>query len=68
MVHKVIQNSEIVPTNTDQMLRNMFWNGLAENLKAITGHIFKECTDVDDLRKAIRKVKQGNIKHKDAST
>lgn len=50
------------------MLRNMFWNGLAENLKAITGHIFKECTDVDDLRKAIRKVKQDNIKHKDAST
>lgn len=67
MFHKVIQNGEIVPTNTDQMLRNMFWNELAENLKNISGHIFKECTDFDDLRKAIRKVKKDNIKHKDIS-
>lgn len=67
LLNKVIQNGEIVPTNTDQMLRNMFWNGLAENLKDITGHIFKECIDFDELRKAIRKVEQDKIRHKDAS-
>lgn len=35
------------------MLWNMFWNGLSENIKDITGYIFKESTEFDVLRKAI---------------
>ena len=66
LLNKVIQNGEIPPTNTDQMLRNMFWNGLSENFKDITGHIFKESTKFDDLRKAIRKVEQDKLRRKDS--
>lgn len=64
LLDKVIQRGEITPTNTDQMLRNMFWNGLSEKLKDITGHIFKECGDFDQLRLAIRKVEQDKLRKK----
>ena len=62
LLNKVIQNGEITPTNEDQMLRNMFWNGLSENLKDITGYIFRECTSFDELRRAVRKVEQDKLR------
>ena len=65
LLDRVIQKGEITPTNTDQMLRNMFWNGLSEKLKDITGHIFKECKDFDELRLAVRKVEQDKLRKKD---
>ena len=62
LLNKVIQNGEITPTNADQMLKNMFWNGLSENLKDITGYIFRECSNVDELRRAVRKVEQDKLR------
>jgi hypothetical protein len=46
------------------MLKNMFWNGLSEKRKDITGHIFKECEDFYQLRFAIRKVEQDKLSKK----
>jgi hypothetical protein len=67
LLDKVIQKGEIIHSNTDQMLKNMFWNGLSEKLKDITGHIFKECEDFDQLRLAIRKVEQNKLRKKDVA-
>lgn len=43
----------------DQMLRNVFWMGLRQELKDISGHKFDTITDFDRLRVEIRRIEYG---------
>lgn len=40
----------------DQMLRNVFWTGLRQDLKDISGHKFDSITDFDRLRVEVRRI------------
>lgn len=48
-------------SNVNEMLRNMFWQGLKPVLKDISGYKFEKITDFDKLRVEIRKLEQDHL-------
>jgi len=53
-----INKGKVHPPEADSMLRSMFWSGLLQYLKSITGHLYERIHDFDELRVAICRVEQ----------
>jgi len=53
-----INKGQVHLSDTDGMLRSMFWNGMQQYLKSITGHLYEGIHVFDELRVAIRRVEQ----------
>jgi hypothetical protein len=49
----------------DEMSRSVFWNGLRQQLKDASGHLFDKCQDFDQLRVCIRRLEQDKRPRKD---
>ena len=49
------------PDKVNEMLRNMFWQGLKPALKDISGYKFEKITDFNKLRVEIRKLEQDHL-------
>lgn len=56
LINKAIKKGKVSPVAANEMLRTMFYKGLRQDLRDITGHIFHTTYDFDKLRVAIRKV------------
>ena len=54
LLSKVREISAIPNAEVEQMLKDMFWEGLRPSLKDATGHIYDKDLPFDELRKAIR--------------
>lgn len=61
LVTKAVRKGKVSPTLTNDMLRTMFYKGLGEDLKDISGHLYHNTYDFDRLRVAIRKIE---LEHK----
>lgn len=61
LVTKAVRKGKVSPTLTNDMLRTMFYKGLREDLKDISGHLYHNTYDFDRLRVAIRKIE---LEHK----
>ena len=57
-----VEKNMIKPTDSDDMLRHMFWQGLKPSLKDISGYKFEQCKDFDELRVELRKIEQDHSK------
>lgn len=55
---KASETMHFTATESNKMLCSMFWRGLSQNIKDITGHIFERETDFDQLRVHIRRIEQ----------
>lgn len=58
LLNLAISKDEVQLSDTNNMLRSMFWNGMQQSIKNITGHLFESIQDFDELRVAIRRVEQ----------
>ncbi|XP_062566718.1 uncharacterized protein LOC134229024 [Saccostrea cucullata] len=56
LLNQAVKKGKISPANANDMLRTMFYKGLRQELKDISGHIFQITPDFDKLRVAIRKI------------
>ena len=54
---KLVKQSE-----TNEMLRSMFWTGMRQDLKDISGYKFETIHDFDKFRVEIRKLEQDHNK------
>ena len=68
LMNKAIGMKEVKPSQANDMLRNMFYEGMLPSLQDITGHIFDKCTDFDELRRAIRRKEEEVSKRKAPTT
>ena len=48
----------VTSSKADELLRTMFWSGLRQSLKEVTGYLYERTTDFDKLRVAIRRCEQ----------
>ena len=64
MLSKVRAISTIPQGEAENMLKDMFWEGLKPSLKDATGHIYDKGLPFDELRKAIR-IKEEDQKKRD---
>ena len=53
-----VEKKVVDPMNVNDMLRNMFWQGLKPSLKEISGYKYDKVKDFDQLRVEIRKLEQ----------
>lgn len=53
-----VEKKLVEPKNVNDMLRNMFWQGLKPSLKDISGYKFEQVKDFDRLRVEMRKIEQ----------
>lgn len=56
-----VERKLVEPDKVNEMLRNMFWQGLKPALKDISGYKFEKITDFDKLRVEIRKLEQDHL-------
>lgn len=56
-----VERKLVDSNNVNEMLRNMFWQGLKPVLKDISGYKFEKITDFDKLRVEIRKLEQDHL-------
>ena len=56
-----VERKMIEPTKVNEMLRNMFWQGLKPALEDISGYKFEKITNFDKLRVEIRKLEQDHL-------
>lgn len=56
-----VERKLVEPEKVNEMLRNMFWQGLKPALKDISGYKFEKITDFDKLRVEIRKLEQDHL-------
>lgn len=61
ILSSAVERNLIDPKNVNDMLRNMFWQGLKPALKDISGYKFERITDFDQLRVEIRKLEQDHF-------
>lgn len=64
LLAKVKDKGYVEDEQMDSMLRSMFWSGLRQNLKDVTGHLFDRITDFDELRVAVRRFEQDRQQRK----
>ncbi|KAL5007503.1 hypothetical protein ScPMuIL_016309 [Solemya velum] len=62
---QAIQEGEVDHKKADEMLRVMFWTGLRQRLKDISGHKFDTIEDFDSLRVAIRQIEHSLLERTD---
>jgi len=58
ILNLAITKGKVNFSDADSMLRSMFWSGLKQYLKNITGHLYERILDFDELRVAIRRVEK----------
>lgn len=56
-----VERKLVNPSLVNEMLHNMFWQGLRPSLKDISGYKFEQIKDFDKLRVEIRKIEQDHI-------
>lgn len=56
LLNQAITKGKVSSASANDMLRTMFYKGLRQDLKDISGHIFHTTPDFDTLRVAIRKL------------
>ena len=59
---KAIEKGLVDPSNRNEMLRNMFWTGLNQSLKDISGHKYDSIYDFDKLRTAVQIIESEHIR------
>ena len=64
LLGKALIQGQINPDDENDMLRNMFWNGMKPTLKDISGHIHDKYTNFDEFRRAMRILEQDIEKRK----
>lgn len=57
-----VERKLVDPSKVNDMLRNMFYQGLKPALKDICGYKFEQISDFDKLRVEIRKIEQDHLK------
>jgi hypothetical protein len=65
LLMKATESAPVDPHTSNQMLRNMFWTGLLQSLKDVSGHKFDTLTDFDTLRVAIRRIESDHKQRAD---
>lgn len=58
-----VERKLVNPSMVNEMLHNMFWQGLKPSLKDISGYKFEQIKDFDKLRVEIRKIEQDHLHH-----
>ena len=61
ILHRAVRVTDMDRHEVDDMLRNMFWVGLKDSLKFISGHKFDSIQTFDELRVAIRRIEADQI-------
>ena len=64
LINKAITKGKVSPASANEMLRTMFYKGLRQDLRDISGHLFHTISDFDRLRVAIRRLE---TEHKPAA-
>ena len=62
LLNKAITKGQVKASDANDMLRAMFWSGLKQQWKDITGHLYDRIADFDELRVAIRRIEQDHRK------
>ncbi|MCG7878258.1 MAG: hypothetical protein N0C90_18285 [Candidatus Thiodiazotropha endolucinida] len=68
ILSSAIERNLVEPKNANEMLRNMFWQGLKPALKDISGYKFEKITDFDQLRVELRKLEQDHFHPQSVTT
>ena len=63
-----VERKLVEPSKVNDMLRNMFYQGLKPALKDICGYKFEQISDFDKLRVEIRKIEQDHLKPEEKVT
>lgn len=61
ILSSAVERKLIESKNVNEMLRNMFWQGLKPALKDISGYKFEKIKDFDQLRVEIRQLEQDHL-------
>jgi len=61
IISRVVEKGIIGLGDTNDMLRSMFWTGLRQDLKDISGYKFDSINDFDKLRVELRKIEQDHV-------
>lgn len=61
ILSSAVDRKMVDPKNVNEMLRNMFWQGLKPTLKDVSGYKFEKITDFDQLRVELRKIEQDHL-------
>ena len=61
-------SDETSSKDKNKLLRIMFWSGLREDMKDITGYLFESNKDYDQLRGAVRRIEQGHKRRQEEHT
>ena len=61
ILSSAVERKLIDSKNVNEMLRNMFWQGLKPSLKDISGYKFEKIKDFDQLRVEIRQLEQDHL-------
>lgn len=67
LMNKAVCLKQVKPTETNDMLRNMFYEGLKASLQDTTGYIFDAVSNFDELRRAVRR-KEEEVNRRKMST
>ena len=63
ILHRAVRVTDMDRHEVDDMLRNMFWVGLKDSLKFISGHKFDAIQTFDELRVAIRRIEADQMQY-----
>lgn len=61
ILSSAVERGLVDPSKVNEMLHNMFWQGLNSTLKDISGYKFEQIKDFDKLRVEIRKLEQDHL-------
>lgn len=62
ILSQAVEKKIIRAADTNEMLRSMFWTGMRQDLKDISGYKFETVKDFDKFRVEIRKLEQDHLK------
>ena len=61
ILSSAVERHLVDPSKVNEMLHNMFWQGLKPSLKDISGYKFEQVLDFDKLRVEVRKIEQDHL-------
>lgn len=61
ILSQAVEKGLVGASDTNEMLRSMFWTGLRQDLKDVSGYKFEAVKDFDKLRVELRKIEQQHI-------
>ncbi|VDH91924.1 Hypothetical predicted protein [Mytilus galloprovincialis] len=68
ILSQAVDRKLVKPTDTNDMLRSMFWTCMRQDLKDISGYKFETVNDFDKFRVEIRKLEQNHLKNTKQTT